>query len=592
MNKNRYQQIMNRIQMPERCEQAILEQIAHNASPVPTRRTWKRNVIAGVAIAACISVIGMVSVSAIQGTNWIHQLFPNSSDDAATAQYASQQAGNVSAFSADLDDLDAELIAAFADESNLYYAVHLTPKTENPEKYTDRFTISQTGTFWFNGETNTDFLQGSASETRPDGDGYLFTNKIHLDSGTWENHMTYQAEMQAILYEGEQYETLKQNFGTIGTISITIDLQNKPQTSVYTASGTWNNASGFLNVEQVVLQPLTLTIDGTADNQTNSAKQVSVILKDGSTVAGEYMTSGYRNHGIVTEALTQVEQFLYLEKPIDPTAATAIQMDDVTIPLTAKADNTILDPASMVATISNFKTTGMDDFTVTPLGVLSDGTNLAMVLNLAPNQPDMLPEETMFIIDVCSLSIDNKPLSESLNTAYSYSEQQTDGTYTFTCKIQMDAFLNKQADVAFALKTSDDSTLGTVAFHLDNIQTIPSVTYTADGIWKHYVEIQKTYQVFHIQQVTCYPSHIKLVGKMDENLVTQPESVSVILADGTMVSAVDLQSGKGGLSAGYGVSHNLDGTGWLEFDLPQPIDPNAVTYLKVDQTIIPLTAAE
>ena len=134
MNKNRYQQIMNRIQMPERCEQAILEQIAHNASPVPTRRTWKRNVIAGVAIAACISVIGMVSVSAIQGTNWIHQLFPNSSDDAATAQYASQQAGNVSAFSADLDDLDAELIAAFADESNLYYAVHLTPKTENPEK--------------------------------------------------------------------------------------------------------------------------------------------------------------------------------------------------------------------------------------------------------------------------------------------------------------------------------------------------------------------------------------------------------------------------------------------------------------------------
>ena len=84
----------------------------------------------------------------------------------------------------------------------------------------------------------------------------------------------------------------------------------------------------------------------------------------------------------------------------------------------------------------------------------------------------------------------------------------------------------------------------------------------------------------------------QVIGKMDENLVTQPESVSVILADGTIISAVDLQDGKGGLSAGYGVSHNLDGTGWLEFDLPQPIDPNAVTYLKVDQTMIPLTAAE
>lgn len=592
MNKNRYQQLMNRIQMPERCEQAILEQIESNASPVPTRKPWKRTVTAGIAIAACISIIGMVSVSAIQGTNWIHQLFPNSSDDAATAQYASQQAGNVSAFSADLDDLNAELVTAFADESNLYYAIHLTPKTDDPEKYTDRFTVSPNGNFWVNGKTDFQFLQSGSSQTTPDGDGYLFTNKIHLDNGTWKDNATYQEEIQAMLYEGEQYESLKQNFGTIGTISVTIDLQNKPQTSVYTASGTWNNASGFLNVEQVVLQPLTLTIDGTADNQTNRAEQVSVVLADGSTVAGEYMTNGYRNHGIVTENLTQVEQFLYLEKPIDPTAATAIQMDDVTIPLTAKADNTILDPASMTATISDFTTTGMDDFTVTPLGVLSDGTNLAMVLNLAPNQPDMLPEETMFIIDVCSLNIDNKPLSESLNTAYSYSEQQADGAYIFTCKIQMDAFLNQQADVTFALKTSDDRTLGTVAFHLDNIQTIPSVTYVADGIWKHYVEIQKSYQVFHIQQVTCYPSHIKLTGKMDRDLVTQPESVSVILADGTTVSAVDLQSGKGGLSAGYGVSHNLDGTGWLEFDLSQPIDPNTVTYLKVDQTIIPLTAAE
>ena len=33
MNKNRYQQIMNRIQMPERCEQAILEQL--HTTPAP-----------------------------------------------------------------------------------------------------------------------------------------------------------------------------------------------------------------------------------------------------------------------------------------------------------------------------------------------------------------------------------------------------------------------------------------------------------------------------------------------------------------------------------------------------------------------------
>ena len=132
MNKERYKQVMNRIQMPEHCEQQILQQIETNAKPVLHRRTWKRNVTAGVAVAACVGVIGMVSVSAIQGTDWIHQLFPNSSDTAATAQYAVEQADTISAFSADLEDLDAELVAAFADESNLYYAVHLTPKTYDP----------------------------------------------------------------------------------------------------------------------------------------------------------------------------------------------------------------------------------------------------------------------------------------------------------------------------------------------------------------------------------------------------------------------------------------------------------------------------
>jgi len=102
MNKERYKQVMNHIQMPEHCEQQILEKIESNSKPVLHRRTWKRNVTAGIAVAACVGVIGMVSVSAIQGTNWIRQLFPNSSDDAATAQYAAEQAGNVSAFSADL----------------------------------------------------------------------------------------------------------------------------------------------------------------------------------------------------------------------------------------------------------------------------------------------------------------------------------------------------------------------------------------------------------------------------------------------------------------------------------------------------------
>ncbi|MDO4155648.1 MAG: hypothetical protein Q4D37_02575 [Oscillospiraceae bacterium] len=589
MNKERYKQVMNHIQMPEHCEQQILEKIESNAKPVLHRRTWKRNVSAGLAVAACVGVIGMISVSAIQGTNWIRQLFPNSSDEAATAQYAVEQAGNVSAFSADLEDLDAELVSAFADESNLYYAVHLTPKTNDPEKYTNQFTISPTGNQWFTGETRMDLMTTGSTATTPEENGYLFTNKIHLDNGTWKNQTVFKEEIQAQLWQGENYGKLAQNFGVIGTISITIDLQSEPQQTVYTASGQWNNEKGFLNIEQVILQPLTLTIDGTADNQTNRAEQVSVILADGSTVAGEYMSSGYRNQGIVTENLTQVEQFLYLEKPVDPTAVTAVQMDDVTIPLTCKADNTILAPSSMTATLSDFTISGMDGFTVTPLGVISDGTNLAMVMNAAPDDPTALPEGFQIDMDFLSLQVDGKPISEFLDSGVSTCEKGNDGEYVITCKIQMGAFLQEQADVQFDLHTSDHSSRGTVAFHLDNIQKIPSMTYTADGTWKHYVEIQNSYRLFNVQQITCFTSHIKLTGPMDPDLMAQPESVSVILTDGTEVTTTNLQQGKGGTIAGYGILHQPDGTGVLEFDLSQPINPNAVASIKLDDVTISLT---
>lgn len=589
MNKERYKQVMNRIQMPEHCEQRILQQIESNSKPVLHRRTWKRNVTAGIAVAACVSVIGMVSVSAIQGTNWIHQLFPNSSDEAATAQYAVEQAGNVSAFSADLEDLDAELVSAFADESNLYYAVHLTPKTNDLEKYTDQFTISPTANKWLDGKTRTDLMTTGSCSMTPEENGYLFTNKIHLDNGTWEDQTIFKEEIQAQLWQGENYGKLAQNFGVIGTISVTIDLQTEPQRTVYTASGKWSNEKGFLNVEQVILQPLTLTIDGTADEQINPADNVSVILADGSTVAGEYMSSGCRNQGIVTEDLTQVEQFLYLEKPIDPTAVTAMQMDDVTIPLTHKADNTILDPSSMTATLSDFTITGMDGFTVTPLGVISDGTNLAMVLNAAPENQTALPEGFQIDMDFRTLQVDGKPISESINSGISTCEKGSDGEYVITCKIQMGAFLQEQADVQFDLYTSDNSSLGTVSFHLDNIQKILSTIYTADGTWKHYVEIQNSYRIFNIQQVTCFTSHIKLTGPMDPDLMAQPESVSVILTDGTEVTTADLQRGKGGTVAGYGILHQSDGTGVLEFDLSQPIDPNAVASIKLDDVTISLT---
>ena len=44
-----------------------------------------------------------------------------------------------------------------------------------------------------------------------------------------------------------------------------------------------------------------------------------------------------------------------------------------------------------------------------------------------------------------------------------------------------------------------------------------------------------------------------------------------------------------GTTAGYGILHQPDGTGVLEFDLSQPIDPNAVASIKLDDITISLT---
>ncbi len=572
--------------MSDTCEQKILQQIEQDSQPALHHRTWKRNLTAAVAIAACVGIVGMVSVSAIQGTDWIHRLFPNSRDDAAVSQYAAEYAGNVSAFSADLDDLDAELVAAFADETNLYYAIHITPKTNDAEKYTDLFTISPTGNSWINGETNLDLLEAGEYSTEPDGDGYLHTGRIHLDGGSWSDQTVYQEEMQAQLWEGENYQHLKQNYGAIGTISITLDFQTEPTSTVYTATGIWRNDKGFLNIEQVVLQPLTLTIDGTADVQTNRAENVSVILEDGSTVAAEYMQSGYRNYGIATEDLTQVEQFLYLEKPIDPTTVTALQMDDVTIPLDQKSDNTVLDPADMTATISDFTVTGMDDFTITAIGVISDGSNLNMVLNAKPDATYTVSDGSEILPDFTTLQINGEavPMTGSANC-----DLGSDGEYVIVCKIQMAAIQTTQADIQFDLKTADNRNTGTVAFHLDQIQAVPGVTYDADGTWQYTAGPSHVTKSFSVDTVTCSTSHIVLTGEMDSELAQEPTTIEVILTDGTTIPAVTSDQYEGAQIHSYGILHLPDGTGVLEYDLSALINPKEVASIQLDDVVIPVT---
>lgn len=104
------------------------------------------------------------------------------------------------------------------------------------------------------------------------------------------------------------------------------------------------------------------------------------------------------------------------------------------------------------------------------------------------------------------------------------------------------------------------------------------------------MDILGVYRTFTIQKVTCNTSHIILSGKMDPDWSRLPKDVTVQLTDGTEVKSVNLHlGGKGGTTAGYGILHQPDGTGVMEFDLSQPIDPNEVAAVKLDDTTISLT---
>lgn len=332
MNKEHYKQIMEHIQMPDACEQKILKQVEAAESDtitVPRRRTWKRNVCSGIAVAACIGVAGMATVSATQGTDWIQALFPSVTQERELLQYTEQQSGNVSAFSAELEGLDAELVSAFADENNLYYALRLTQKAENPEQYGTHFN-AQTGEHcWIDGQIP--MLTGGASGTSNADGSCLLVEKIHLEDA-WDSGSVYEREINVYGWDSEEEIT---EYGCIGKISITIDLQAQTEARTCDVSGRWECENGYLDVEQVAVQPLALTIYGKSHIQEleHAPKDVRVILKDGSTVSGSCKSYGCKNDGECTAEWVDVEYFLYLDTLVDPGAVVAVQLDDVTIPL-------------------------------------------------------------------------------------------------------------------------------------------------------------------------------------------------------------------------------------------------------------------
>ena len=338
MNKEKYKQVMNQIKMPEDCEEKILKKVYENPSEITSHNIkWKRVISVGIAATLCTGIIGMATVSAIQGTNWISELFPNTNEGSSMMDYAEKYSENVYDFSADVDGFDVELLGAFADESNLYYALHFTPKEENHEKYNDSFQMNCIGERWIDDTSINEkgIRMTAGSSSKPEGNGScIYTERINFDEYTWESGTVYKAEVSASQFVEEEWI----DYGIIGTISITIDLQKEAPKRSCDVSGKWENEKNFWNIKQIQIDPLNLRILGEHLNTIEDVpNQINILLKDGGTI--QCQKSSLCNEDkvikddkvIKKEDLVNFNALFTIESPVNPYEVKAIQLDDCII---------------------------------------------------------------------------------------------------------------------------------------------------------------------------------------------------------------------------------------------------------------------
>lgn len=590
MNKEKYKQVMNKIKMPEDCEEKILKKIYESPSKTESHNIkWKRVISVGIAATLCTGIIGMATVSAIQGTNWIHELFPNVNEESSIMEYAEKYSENVYDFSADVDGFDVELLGAFADESNLYYALHFTPKEENHEKYNDSFQMNCIGERWIDDTSINEkgIRMTAGSSSKPEGNGScIYTERINFDEYTWESGTVYKAEVSASqIIEDEHID-----YGVIGTISIKIDLQKEVPERSCNVSGKWENEKNFWNIKQIQIDPLNLRILGEQLNTIEDVpNQINILLKDGSTIQCQKFSLGNEDkvikddNVIKKEDLVNFNALFTIESPVNPYEVKAIQLDDTTIYLDKQNEN--INKENFISNISDFSVSGLDEFIVTPVGAMSDGNNIDFILNvkLKDNVNKLESQEYLSVDpDFTNLKVNGVSLFPS---AYAGSNLQEDGSNSIIGKIELDTPI-KQANIQFDItsnyKGNQYGESGTVSFKINDINQIKPKVYSAEGNWSYITSVDHIRKSFKVEEVKCTVFNILIKGTSDD-IIKTPSNVYVICKDGTKIAA-DTKT----TMTSHGISNSDNYKSELYYNLTSPVNPEEIEVIQLDDFIISL----
>lgn len=331
MDKQQYKRVMEQIRMSDACEQRILAAVQNGGQPVSAkfRVTWKKKTIVAAATAACVSVVSVLSVAAVQNASLLQLLFPTKTEVVDTALQAEDGLENftVSGF----DGVTIEPLGVVRDAKGIYIMMHATIENGDENYFDNLEEMTELGqqskingiSFW--------------DETREDGFRVAETNfdPRKQDDGSYT--LIYQLKFEEILEDlmfslqinlGRWTEEDEQN--PLGTISADVNCE---QTVTSVVSEMNQPISDTATINRVTLHALGMELCGSGSVELPSSMYqdflgiVELLTANGETVSAK-ISSGEK------DPTAQSWKFTYtFDEPIDPEQVVSIQIENHTIPL-------------------------------------------------------------------------------------------------------------------------------------------------------------------------------------------------------------------------------------------------------------------
>lgn len=347
MDKQQYKHVMEQIQMSDTCAQKILDIVQQEGKSKPLvkkRVTWEKRSLIAAAVAACISVVSIFSVTAAQHTEILHLLFPEKETVNETAVQTNMGIENFSYTG--FEDVKLTPVGAVADAKQLHVFIHLSSgSTEVNEDYIKPYISFQD--VLINGEPG--FLEertngvpqlvqvGQRAYKTETADGYTIDFSYEFETALTESTLHIETPLRCI----EQMEFMEEELTStteVGTLSYDVNVEQRPSRTLELDVPLVSNRFSA-KVVRVDIHALGMEIfycgsfqgwlnETLAEAGASTYQDFKLVMQDGTAVSmwssgGSWCMEDEYNH------------FTYMfDEPIDPEKAAYIACGNIQIPLT------------------------------------------------------------------------------------------------------------------------------------------------------------------------------------------------------------------------------------------------------------------